>query len=444
MKKVSVILLFIFCAHASHAQRMLIYKTDSTVFTYDVSQIATMHFTHDTTGWATSFLRVFYDSSMQEYSIENIDSLKVAYDSTYGESLFVFYHYYPNKNYWFLFGTTGSDIYSLNHIDSLTFAPAPQPPPIVNDSINGNVVSPNVEYFNNTFRDSELAAPTCAVWTGNRIYCSAWPLLSIDINDSLEIIKDSEISVFEPLTMSIDSSGKRLLFGPSSSSGFPIGRLFEYQLSTGNLEVLDSGGNNSCGVYVPGTENIIYYTYGSYSDTNTNPADAGYYLFDRATGQKTFLLHHFSDLGPGEVVNGFDISPDGKKLLIPSVDYYRMPRIVEYDLTTHASDTLRVPFNTSYCRWLLWLRYSHDGTKILYSNYPYGPSNDSSEVGIIDRVTLQKQVLYVNPVTTFPWVCVYPEWSPDDTQIVYTAGILDYEPAGYVGIGSLCFLRTLR
>ena len=371
---------------------------------------------------------------MHENAINQVDSMNVANDTTYGISFFVYWNIPRHPNYWF-FDTTGWDGYPLRDLDSLTFTAAPPPPQLIDDSSNANVEWFNtVPYSSNS--DTQYVMTNCAVWHGNRIYCSP-PLIYIDLDDSLHMISDSVLFYnYGPKVLRLNDSGTRLL----SVSGW----LEEIKLDSNIREVIDSSQYNSGAVYVPNSNNIIYYTYGSYSDTNMYPMDAGYYLFDRATGQRTLLLHHITSLGPNEIVNGFDISPDGTKLLIPSCDYYRMPRIFEYDLTTHMSDTLQVPFNTSNQRWLLWLRYNHDGSKILYSSYPVGPANDSSEVGIIDRATLAKQVLTVNPNTLYPWVCVFPEWSPDDTQIVFTAGTLDYEPPGSVEIYGLGFLKTLR
>jgi hypothetical protein len=312
-----------------------------------------------------------------------------------------------------------------------------------NDSINDNAVLFPVIHAN-----GQIGTYQKAIWAGNRIYYHG-PLGYFEVDSAIRIRRDS---MFVPgnasSPFSINRTGDRMLCIASFYNDVSTGWLGENDPSTGAHFVLDSGKYNSSAVYVPSTDNIIYYSYGSYSATNKLPADAGYYLFDRSSGSKTLLLHHISTLGPAEMVNGFDISPDGKKLLIGSTGYYRMPRVIEYDLTTHVSDTLRVSFNTSYDRWALWLRYNHDGSKILYSSYPLhsmdGTPNDSSEVGIIDRATLAKQVLNVNPESSSPWVCVFPEWSPDETKIVYCAGFIATEPPGYEVITNLYVLKTLR
>jgi hypothetical protein len=227
-----------------------------------------------------------------------------------------------------------------------------------------------------------------------------------------------------------------------------IGWLEEFKVDSLSFVVIDSGKFTSSAVYLPGSDDIVYYTYGSYSDSNKSPTDAGYYLYERNTGKRIFLLHHISDLGPGEMVNGFDISPDGKKLLIPSVRFERKPILMEYDLTTHTIDTLLVDFDVSFDRFALWVRYNHDGSKILYSNYPLfsfsqsSAANDSSEIGIIDRNTLVKQVLKTNPLNTIPWVSVFPQWSLDEARIIY--GCAPLLEDGRAGIYQVCILKSLE
>src|SRR5439155_25402992 len=118
------------------------------------------------------------------------------------------------------------------------------------------------------------------------------------------------------------------------------------------------------------------------------------------------------------MVNGFDISPDGKKLLVPVARKGKEPIAFEYDLTTQTSDTLNVEFDSTYygIREALWLRYNHDGSKILYDNYPthsfYQGDHavNYSEIGIIDRTTLGKTKLRTNPSNIYIGVGLCPQW----------------------------------
>ena len=438
MKKIAVIMLMLFCAAPLQAQEknVYIYKTDGTVLSYPINQISTMNFSRDTSKWPTNLMRVFYDSAMQEYGTNLVDTMLLKPDSVHGESFYVFM-------------PRGWDGYPLFHTDSITFTPAPEPPELIGDTENTNVEWINFNYFNTeTKRTNNAGFQHCGIWAdSNRIYCSQ-PILSLYLDDSLNVVRDTDLYPLSgPLCLQLNRNHDRLLSVASLFYDVSTGLLVEYSLDSSDVTVLDSGHYNSSAVYVPGTDNIIYYSYGSYSSTNKLPPDAGYYLLDRTTGNKTLLLHHITNLGPAEMVNGFDISSDGKKLLIPSCDYNRMPRILEYDLITHQSDTLRVPFNTSNERLALWLRYNHDASKILYSCYPIGTLggfvSDSSELGIINHATLAKQVLNVNLDTRTPWINAFPEWSPDEDKILFSSGWIGSEPPGAVNVGQLCILIKL-
>ena len=436
MKKSLIFLLLLFCASNLQAQskKIKFYEKSGTVLSYDISAISTINFSHNTSKWPTYEMEVFYDSSMQEYQTNIVDSIKFVNDTTRGEAFSVYL-------------AKSLDAFPLSHLDSIRFAPAPHPPRLTSNFKNADVEFIQVKYLDNLTHDYSYGLQQCAVWFDSVIYCSE-PIVSLVLDDSLRVIKATEVEDYGPLFMRLNTRGDHVLSVASAYPDVSMGWLEDDDLLTGTYLTLDSGKNNSSAVYVPGTDNIIYYSYGSYSSTNTTPTDAGYYLLDRSSGTKTLILHHISSLGPAETVNGFDISPDGKKLLVPSTGYNRMPLVIEYNLTSHESDTLKVPFNTSYDRWALWLRYNHDGSKILYSSYPInsiqGEANDSSEVGIIDRITLSKQVLNVNPLYGFPTVCVFPEWSPDETEIVYCVGGMTGDPVGYVNISSLFILKTLH
>jgi hypothetical protein len=341
--------------------------------------------------------------------------------------------------------------YLVTEIDSVVFIRR-HPLPTRADTNFNVIVQPFTYGFDEegNFRKS--------VWYKDRVFSSE-PIRFYEFDTNLEVVVDStlhyednsQISTlgkFWPLFMHIDKEGKRLLSVISNKHSQSIGWVVEFKTDTLSFEVIDSAEYNSSAVYLPGSSDFVYYTYGSYSNANKNPSDAGYYLYNRASGVKTFLLHHISDIGPAEMVNGFDISPDGKQLLIPSVGYGRQPIVFEYNLETHIADTLPISFNTSFDRWALWLRYNKDASKILYSNYPIfsfsevGAANDSSEVGIIDRLSLKKQILDTAPIYTVPWICVFPEWSFDETKIVY--GAAPVTESGAAGVYQVCILKVLE
>lgn len=342
-----------------------------------------------------------------------------------------------------LLAITGWDwkfrVLGIDGIDSITF---------IDFKVNTDVVQISPMYWDPHITDSNLGNFHASVWSGNQLFCSG-PIVALDVNDSNIVTRESTLfSDYGPLFIAKNPKKRELLAVLSSYPDVSIGWLAQFSIDSGTLTVIDSGRYNSSAAYMPGTDSLIYYTYGSYSSSNTHPADAGYYFLNSATNARTLLLHYISDLGPGEMVNGFDVSPDGKKLLIASASAARPPFVIEYNLALQTFDTL-LRFNSEYPRWALWLRYNHDGSKILYGNYPIGSFahssvGDSSEVGIIDRQTFTKRVLNTNPNNQSEWISVFPEWSPNEDKIVYGSGPIFTEPPGAVGSYQICILKTLQ
>ncbi len=301
-----------------------------------------------------------------------------------------------------------------------------------------------------------LSADQCALWIGNRIYCAApqtGPNHFFELDSNLDTIRDVMLGApwFGSLCLNADSSGSYLL-----SKIVFWGDLQEYGIQTGSLNVInavDGGSNPITGVsnavyYRGGDDTIIFYAYGNWSDTTPDPPNAGYYLLDRKTGKSSMILHYISDLGENEMMNGFDVSPDGKTLLIGATSSSRPPLVIEYNLGQQIFDTIPVVFDSlAMFDPAIWVRYSHDGTKILYSNYPLGTFSESvdypGEIGIIDRATGTRRALQTDPSTEGTWVGIFPVWSPDDKHIVYSCGMLQSEPPGSLGY-QICILKTLK
>ncbi|MEP0971274.1 MAG: hypothetical protein ABJH91_05230, partial [Balneola sp.] len=210
----------------------------------------------------------------------------------------------------------------------------------------------------------------------------------------------------------------------------------------------DSTYNISTAVYFHEDDSkLVYYSYG-----NENGLEAGYYLHDKTTtNSDNLLLAHRAEIGPSETLNGFDLSPDNTKLLYPNIrasftDGPQTPQIIEYDLQTQQADTFKVPFDLSFIRIGLWLRYSPDGSRILYCQFPlnpFGTANDDSEIGIIELPSRTKRILDVNtnPSGTQRSVQVAPTWSPDGQHIIYGSGEL--VPRGSAAFYSLYLLKNI-
>ena len=323
--------------------------------------------------------------------------------------------------------------------------------------IDTNVTQLPNSYFDQ-FGDVLVGNYASAVWVGNDIYTGSPPRMFV-LDSSAEVIRDAKLydtnGLFDPpigeMCLSADSSGTRIL----SEQYTGIGRaLWEYNSRTGSFDTilpLDQESfpitNLSNAVYYKGNpDSILFYSYGDWTDSTPQPANAGYYLYNRKTGKASLVLHYISDFGEREMVNGFDVSPDGKVLLIASTSDLRAPLFIEYNLASKTFDTLPVQWDTAVVNPALWVRYSHDGNYIVYSNYYFGAFSGAnvyrpSEIGIVGRATGERQVLQTNPTTEGQWVGVFPQWSPDDKKIVYGSGELAIEPAGYLSNYSLHILK---
>lgn len=290
---------------------------------------------------------------------------------------------------------------------------------------DSNIIHLPLEYFNGLRVGNFMHS----VWTKNQIY-SSMPLRRYDLDPNMHLFHDSIMQLESGLTEINGLIGLRL--SPDSTKllcvknkDLSFGNLQEIDLTTlKTTELVSNTYEVSCGVYI-NDDSIIFYAYGSYSKANTYPEDAGYYLYIRSTGKIEMFLHHISPFGPNEVQNGFDIHPDHSRIIIASVSLGASPIVFEYNLKTHVQDTLPLHFKTDYTRCCLSLRYSHDGSRILYCSYPYdcqyvgGNPTDDSEIGIIDRQTFATEVLHFDSYANYPGeIDVFPEWSPDEQYIV--------------------------
>jgi len=292
-----------------------------------------------------------------------------------------------------------------------------------------------------------------AAWSERGIYTTL-PLRLVTLDEDLNARRDT-ILIHEGNWHYVhpNRSGDRLLLVKSNFFGVSVGALYEYNVPLGTLRLLrDSTVNVSSAVYWPGDEDrLVYYSYGQMQGTTPLGEGAGYYVLDLTTGADSLLVGHLSSGGLREMVNGFDLSPDGRTLLYPNVRAPRTgflpPQAVAYDLETGNLDTLAVSFDQSWVRIGLWLRYSPNGRQILYCSYPTGATghitNDDSQVGLIDRATLARRILDVNTTPGGRSVQLAPTWSPSGRHIAYGSGKL-FEHEGAKGRYSLYILKDVR
>jgi hypothetical protein len=287
------------------------------------------------------------------------------------------------------------------------------------------------------------------VWNNNNIYSATGYVRSIKINSDLKVIEDSIIEntfdnmLFKYLT--INESGNKILLIGSNLSNVSVGALYELNLKTSQLTLLKNNEHNiTSAVYFKNKDDeCIYYSYGN-ENNNIVP---GYHRLNIETGSDSLILQHNSDLGYyvyAEFVNGFDLSPDNKKLVIPIHRANLPAKMAIYNFETAQLDTLDLEFNDQF----VWFRYNKTGNQILFCSYPWGVGgsrvNAPSEIGIIDANTLSLRMLDVKTYG-FLSMSLFPNWSSDDKHIVFgsTKGPAT-EPPGAVGTYSLYILKDVN
>ncbi len=281
-----------------------------------------------------------------------------------------------------------------------------------------------------------------SVWYDDYIFIS-YPNYRLEINDQFGLIKDSLIFIYEEeyTYISKNKYGTKLLGGKSKYSDVSMGSLSEINLQNFSYRLLrDSSHNISSAVYLNDDTKCIYHSYGN-PLINKQP---GFYFFDLLSYSDSLLFTYTSELGPYEILNGFDVSPDNQYLLFPVHYWNNEPKIVKYDLQTKKLDTLNLKFD----RQLLWLRFNSTGSQFVYSNYPVGAwgatVETDSEIGVVDLNSLTKRALDVIPKPGWK-INTFPSWSPDNKHIVYSSAKGPaYEPPGAKGLYQLYILKNVN
>ena len=302
-------------------------------------------------------------------------------------------------------------------------------------------INPNIELVIGEINDGGINSP-CMIWNSSNVIYTVYPFGSCHLTSELKPQTYSLLEYNGNRFVENSPDEKKLLMIKASSSTLSFGSLFEYNIETNEKTViLDSSYNVSSAKYYRDNHQIIYYSYGC--PIGTNP---GYYLYSLVSRNKQLLLSYFPPAGISEYLNGFDIHPSDPILIIPIVSLNKTPRIIEYNFESGTIDTLKVNFDLSFQRICLWLRYNRAGDRILYSNFPRHAGgdapNDDSEVGIIDRKTLLKKILDVNPVKDGRSISLCPHWSPDERNIIYSNAKLIGEDGGK-GLYYIYILRNI-
>ena len=320
---------------------------------------------------------------------------------------------------------------------------------------DGYTINPNIKELK-SFAANGSNNYYMAVWGGNNIYAvKMLEQFTIDntygvTHDTVLIRPELHLDEYVYWTyIDANNSGSKLLLVKSKYSDVSCGALYEYDVPTGQLKLLFDSTNNisSARYYHKNEDEVVFYSYGDNSFKK-----AGYYMFNKSTQQDSLLFPYLSSAGLAELVNGFDIHPNGEELLISISRSTRFsgnsPRLGIVSLKSQVIDTLNIEFDYSANRTSLWIRYNHDASKILYSCFPRGSYSttvsDNSEVGIIDVATLNKIILDVNTQAGayHESIQLAPSWSPDEQAIVFGSGDITIE--GALGRRKLYILTKLE
>ncbi len=282
------------------------------------------------------------------------------------------------------------------------------------------------------------------VQVGDIIYY-ARPFGLCHVDADFHVIWDSmsrDRETWRYLYITVNFSGSRLLVVKSRYWDVSVGSLHEMDLKTGIMnEIRDSSFSVSSAKYLSDGVSFVYYSYAHPKHGYV----AGYFLSTGSEGVDSLLLSANSEVGPTEVVHGFDVGRSDRVLLIPVHRNDITAKLVEFDLYAKSYHTLPGVFPNQF----VWARYNATGDKILYSSYPRGiggyTTYTDTEVGILDRTTGSKQILNVNTNPSHLSVSIFPNWSDGYKAILYgnTWGPM-IEPPGSIGNYSLYALKHLN
>ncbi len=410
---------------------MMVELNNNEAFLYDIDSIERLTFTN---GLPAHIMKLFTEATLpplHEYEAQAIDSM-IFEGPDFAKSISVFRD-----------GTDIPDRYPVAGnfpVDSIIFEQ------LLFDT-NITPLLSYWEYLDCDTKEPTAGYPTFSSWaTNGKLYASA-PLTQFTINSNIQVLQDSTFCT-NPFIheFSTSSNADRFLFVQSNYVNTAMGKLHEYVVHSGTVEPLLSSADTNIGfaLYIS-NDSILYYTYGESISSNQNPQDAGYYIYDRIRNEKTLMFHYISDIGPHEMLNSFDVSPDGRKLLIAAVGD-RKPFLIEYDIKSRTADTLDLDFPDVNGLRALYIKYNHKGSHAVYSMYPFGTrvgevSLTQSSLGIIDLQGKSISEFQAQPSSDKTWLSLWPSWSPDDKQILYVAAAVSKEPAGSLTIFNLCIIK---
>jgi hypothetical protein len=228
------------------------------------------------------------------------------------------------------------------------------------------------------------------------------------------------------LSFEFNRAGTKLLYTAKTRSYNDGGYLVELDVASGRLDTLSRDSSVTNGRYIGDSDSIVYYSQGSFHYlTNPIPYDAGYYFLDRVSDTARFVYTYGPPGMMDMLLNGFDVSSDGQKILMPECSSQQV-KLTEYDIESDQAVVLPIDWDVSKAYNSLWVQYSSNDSLILYSLggvfNAASIGGGESEVGIIDRKTLTRKAIAAAPHSLRPFSIPYPRWSADDSAITYGAG----------------------
>lgn len=313
----------------------------------------------------------------------------------------------------------------------------------------GKTINPNVVLvlpWMGVPRDTGGGSYDAFEWASDGSIYASGPLIHVRLDPDFRRL-GGEVSLMlegPPGYLTLNRAARRMLMKRSVFAPGPrgVGPLFEVDPATGARRLLrDSTFGVTSARFLEagplgGPDRLVYYAIRPAGYLTGPPAGftPGYRLFDTATGRDSLLVAHEPETEQREYTNGFDLSPDGRRLLYPVHFLGRLPLLVERDLVTGRADTLDFGFERQF----LWARYHPTRAGVVvYGNYPLGvqgsSSGDYAEVGVANLTTRERRVLDTNtqaegrafepgyPVSEARSLDIFPVWSPDGRHVLYAS-----------------------
>jgi hypothetical protein len=285
-----------------------------------------------------------------------------------------------------------------------------------------------------------------SVWQGNTLFAFkdfvSESVREYGLDSSLQLLSHRDYGIKVSHGADINYDGSKML---SLDLDYSLrGTLCEIDLNSKMKTVIVQDSEISRGMYIPGTNDVIYYTDGTYylgpvADTVV----AGYYRLDRESGVTELLHPHVFGRGKSEGLNSFDIDTAQNRLYFAHTAMDNELQIFAYDIDDKS--LIRIPIEHSGSNEALWIDLSPDGKKLLYSRYPGVGLFDgyaTSDVNILDLSTLETKKIETWVDNEWVYQPLFPAWSDDGKVISVSIGKQETHTQYYVYGFRVYFVRV--